>query len=53
MPIDEEGQYLGAVMQGHLDYYAVPGNHRLLAAFRNHVSILWSKACEEAVSGTG
>jgi RNA-directed DNA polymerase len=42
--IDEQGQYLGAVIRGHFAYFAVPTNTRLLSAFRYYVSIMWFKS---------
>jgi RNA-directed DNA polymerase len=41
VPIDEQGQYLGAVIRGHYAYFAVPTNGRLLSAFRYNISIMW------------
>src|SRR5262249_43117290 len=40
VPIDEQGQYLGAVLRGHFAYFAVPTNTRLLSAFRYNISII-------------
>src|SRR4029453_3667372 len=41
LPIDEQGQYLGAVIRGHFAYFAVPTNGRLLSVFRYNISIMW------------
>jgi RNA-directed DNA polymerase len=41
VPIDEQGQYLGAVIRGHFAYFAVPTNTRLLSVFRYNISIMW------------
>jgi hypothetical protein len=43
-PIPEQGKWLRQVMQGHLAYYAVPGNTDVVAAFRTEVSRQWFKA---------
>src|SRR5262245_37147322 len=44
VPIDEQGQYLGAVLRGNFAYFAVPTNTRLLSAFRYYVGIMWFKS---------
>jgi hypothetical protein len=41
LPIPEQGQWLRSVVQGHLNYYAVPGNRRALGSFRSEVCRLW------------
>jgi RNA-directed DNA polymerase len=43
-PIDEQGQWLGAVMRGYFAYFAVPTNTRMLSAFRAHVSERWFRS---------
>jgi group II intron reverse transcriptase/maturase len=43
-PIPVHGMWLRSVVQGHLAYYAVPGNTDAVAAFRDQVSRLWFKA---------
>jgi RNA-directed DNA polymerase len=43
-PIPVQGKWLQSVIQGHLAYYAVPGNTDAVAAFRTQVSRLWFKA---------
>jgi RNA-directed DNA polymerase len=43
-PIPMQGKWLRSVIQGHLAYYAVPGNTDAVAAFRTQVSRLWFKA---------
>ena len=35
------GQWLGRVVQGYLQYHAVPGNSKSICAFRYHVVHLW------------
>jgi RNA-directed DNA polymerase len=34
LPIPEQGQWLGSVVRGHLNYYAVPGNIKAVNAYR-------------------
>ena len=43
-PIPEQGTWLRSVVQGHLAYYAVPGNTDAVAAFRTQVGRCWYKA---------
>jgi group II intron reverse transcriptase/maturase len=38
------GDYLGAVLRGHYQYYGVPTNGRALNTFRYHVAELWRRA---------
>jgi group II intron reverse transcriptase/maturase len=42
--IGEQGKYLRAVVQGHLQYYAVPRNMPALKAFRRAIGRLWWKS---------
>jgi RNA-directed DNA polymerase len=42
--IDEQGEWLSAVIRGHYAYFAVPTNTHALAAFRYHISIAWFKS---------
>ena len=44
LPIPEQGQWLARVLQGHYNYYAVPGNMSALAAFRQQVTWHWYDA---------
>jgi len=44
LPIPEQGHWLRSVVNGHLNYYAVPTNSRAIAAFRREVVKLWHKA---------
>jgi len=44
LPIPEQGQWLGRVVQGHYNYYAVPGNIAALAAFRRQATQHWYNA---------
>jgi len=43
-PIPVQGQWLRSVVQGHLAYYAVPGNTNAVAAFRDQVTRHWYQA---------
>jgi RNA-directed DNA polymerase len=42
-PVPEQGRWLTAVVRGHMAYYAVPGNARAVAAFRDQVARHWLK----------
>ena len=42
-PIPEQGKWLGQVVLGYFNYYAVPTNARALAVFRHHVTDLWRR----------
>ena len=39
-PVRQTGQWLKSVVQGHFNYYAVPGNLASLGVFRNRVLAL-------------
>lgn len=43
-PLPEQGAWLRSVVQGHLAYYAVPGNIVAVAAFRTLLTRHWFKA---------
>jgi len=43
-PIAELGAWLGRVVQGHFNYFAVPGNGTRLGAFRTEVIRAWMHA---------
>ena len=43
-PIPEQGRWLRSVVQGHMNYYAVPGNTPAVKAFRDQVTRHWRKA---------
>lgn len=43
-PVFEVGTWLRKVMTGHLNYYAVPGNHVAMSAFRTEICKAWLKA---------
>jgi RNA-directed DNA polymerase len=40
-PVPEQGEWLRAVVQGHLNYYSVPGNKQATDAFRTQVMRGW------------
>jgi group II intron reverse transcriptase/maturase len=42
-PIPETGKWLAQVVAGYFAYHAVPTNSSAIAAFRNHVIILWHR----------
>ena len=44
LPIPEQGQWLARVLQGHYNYYAVPGNIAALEVFRRQVIRHWYEA---------
>jgi RNA-directed DNA polymerase len=44
LPIPEQGRWLGSVVRGHLNYYAVPDNARAIGAFRDQALRHWLKA---------
>jgi group II intron reverse transcriptase/maturase len=41
LPVDLQGRWLGSVIRGHFNYYAVPGNAVALNAFRRQVIRIW------------
>jgi RNA-directed DNA polymerase len=41
LPIPEQGRWLGSVLRGHFNHYAVPDNGPALGMFRNEVIRLW------------
>jgi RNA-directed DNA polymerase len=43
-PIPEVGEWLGAVVGGHIRYYGVPMNYPALSLFRFQVGWLWHRA---------
>jgi RNA-directed DNA polymerase len=43
-PIPMQGRWLRSVVQGHLAYYAVPGNTDAVSAFQYHATRHWFKA---------
>jgi group II intron reverse transcriptase/maturase len=44
LPVPEQGQWLGNVVRGHLNYYAVPGNIEAVQAFRDQATRHWYQA---------
>jgi len=43
-PVSEQGAWLKAVMQGHFNYYGVPGNRKALDTFRKQIQRSWLQA---------
>ena len=43
-PVPDVGRWLGSVVRGHTNYYAVPQNFPCVAAFREQVIWLWMRA---------
>ena len=43
-PVPEQGKWLRSVVQGHLNYFAVPGNRRSTDTFRTQVIRAWFTA---------
>jgi group II intron reverse transcriptase/maturase len=43
-PVPELGKWLRSVVQGHLNYYAVPGNKQSTDAFRSEIMRGWFRA---------
>jgi RNA-directed DNA polymerase len=41
LPGPEQGRWLASVVNGHMAYYAVPGNRAAITAFRDQVTRLW------------
>ena len=44
LPGPEQGRWLASVLNGHMAYYAVPGNRQAITAFRDQVTRHWFKA---------
>ena len=43
-PVAEQGRWLRRVVQGHFNYYGVPGNRQALDAFRTQIGHAWLRA---------
>ena len=43
-PMPEQGGWLRSVVQGHFNYYGVPGNRKALDAFRTQIGRSWLRA---------
>jgi hypothetical protein len=39
--LSQTGQWLKSIVQGHFNYYAVPGNTASLSLFRHRMLVLW------------
>jgi RNA-directed DNA polymerase len=44
LPVPEQGRWLGSVVRGHINYFAVPGNLDAVAQFRTQVTRAWFRA---------
>ena len=44
LPLPDQGRWLGRVLQGHFNYYAVPDNSEALRAFRHRVIRHWRRS---------
>jgi RNA-directed DNA polymerase len=44
LPLPDQGRWVGRVLQGHFNYYAVPDNSEALRAFRNRVIRHWRRS---------
>ena len=40
-PVPRTGRWLQSIVQGHFNYYAVPGNLKSLGMFRDRLLALW------------
>ncbi len=52
-PIAEQGLYLNWVMNGFLNYFAVPTNSRAINSFYRHVGWYWCRALRDGVRSAG
>ena len=52
-PIPVQGRWLARVLQGHVAYYAVPGNSNAVSAFRYQVSCTGGVRYGGAASAVG
>jgi RNA-directed DNA polymerase len=52
-PLPQTGRWLRSVVQGHFNYYAVPGNLASLGAFRDRVLALWWLTLRAGARDTG
>jgi RNA-directed DNA polymerase len=46
-PVPEQGKWLGSVVRGHINYYAVPCNGDLVARFRTECIRHWGRALKQ------
>jgi hypothetical protein len=52
-PVRQTGQWLKSVVQGHFNFYAVPGNLKSLGGFRNRRLALWWRLFAAGARSTG
>jgi RNA-directed DNA polymerase len=51
-PIPVQGRWLAQVLQGHMAYYAVPGNSKAVSAFRYQATLHWRRTlCRRSQRG--
>jgi RNA-directed DNA polymerase len=43
-PVREQAKWIKGVVQGHFNYYGVPGNTHALKQFRTQINVVWFKA---------
>jgi RNA-directed DNA polymerase len=53
LPVPEQGRWLGSVVRGHLNYFAVPDNGRAISAFRDQALRHWSRALRRRSQRSG
>jgi len=46
LPIPEQGRWVRSVAQGHLNYYAVPGNLKAVSSFIYELRRRWMRALQ-------
>jgi len=46
-PIPVQGKWLGQVVRGYFNYFAVPTNSPTMAAFRTRITELWQRSLEQ------
>jgi hypothetical protein len=52
-PVRQTGQWLKSVVQGHFNYYAVPGNLASLGVFRDRVLVHWWRTLRRGARSAG
>ena len=43
-PVPDQGRWLASVINGHMNYYAVPGNGKAIRTFREEATRFWRMA---------
>ena len=44
LPVPEQGKWIRSILQGHLNYFAVPGNQQSVQEFRKELARAWLRA---------